>query len=116
MGSMIATLNKLNISCTVAPANALRNSFLSAICPMATMVLVTEVPIFDPMMIGIAGRTSKTETDNHPEISAGHRPKSCIAFHNFQAHRLDHVLKSSGQTQKLKRVLNDMVCVPNRPG
>lgn len=48
------TVNQLNMSCTVAPAKALRNSFLLAICVKETIVLVTEVPIFAPMMIGIA--------------------------------------------------------------
>lgn len=60
-GNNTMTHNKLNISCTVAPAKALRNWFLSPICPIATMVLVTLVPIFAPITIGIAGRTSNTK-------------------------------------------------------
>lgn len=39
----------------------LRNSFLSPACIMATIVLVTEVPMLAPMMIGTADFTSSTE-------------------------------------------------------
>lgn len=37
------------------------NSRLSAACIMATMVLVTEVPMLEPMMMGTADFTSSTE-------------------------------------------------------
>lgn len=36
------------------------NSSLSLACIKATMVLVTDVPIFDPMMMGMADLTSST--------------------------------------------------------
>ena len=42
------------MSCTVAAANARRNSSLSPICAIATMVEVTEVPMFAPMTSEIA--------------------------------------------------------------
>ena len=57
------TESQLNMSWTVAPANALRNWLRSVACAMDTIVLVTEVPMFAPMTIGIAGRTSMTEGD-----------------------------------------------------
>lgn len=38
----------------------LRNSFRSPACIMATMVLVTEVPMLAPMIIGTAVWTSST--------------------------------------------------------
>ena len=60
-GSSMPTVNQLNMSWTVAPANARRKSFLDTICPMETMVLVTEVPILAPMTIGIPTRTDITE-------------------------------------------------------
>ena len=60
-GNKITTHNKLNMSWTVAPAKARRNWFLSAIWPIATMVLVTDVPIFAPIVIGMAVRTVRTK-------------------------------------------------------
>lgn len=54
------TESQLNMSWTVAAANALLNSLRSPICVSETIVFVTEVPIFAPMMIGIAVGTSKT--------------------------------------------------------
>ena len=59
-GNKNTTHNKLNISWTVAPANARRNWFLSAIWPIATIVLVTDVPMLAPIVIGMAVRTVKT--------------------------------------------------------
>ena len=56
----MSTASQLNISCTVAPPKALRNSFLSPDWAMDTMVFVTDVPILEPMMIGMAGLTSIT--------------------------------------------------------
>jgi len=55
------TLSQLNMSWTVAPANARLNSFRLPDCAMETIVLVTLVPIFAPMIIGMAGPTSITE-------------------------------------------------------
>ena len=57
----MSTDSQLNISCTVAPAKARRNSLRSAACASETMVLVTDVPMLAPITIGMAGSTSKTE-------------------------------------------------------
>lgn len=59
-GRRIDTVNQLNMSWTVAPANARRKSFLLVICPIETMVLVTEVPMFAPITMGIAFCTGIT--------------------------------------------------------
>ena len=48
------------MSCTVAPAKALLNWFLSPDWARETMVLVTEVPMFAPIIIGMAGLTCST--------------------------------------------------------
>ena len=60
IGSRINTDNQLNMSWTVAPPKARRNSFFSRACPMETMVLVTLVPMLAPMTIGMACLTYKT--------------------------------------------------------
>lgn len=90
-GRRISTDSQLKKSWTVAPAKALevnehshdtvseviiqhvshnlyqyaliylRNSFRSPACIIATMVLVTDVPMLAPMMIGTADWTSSTE-------------------------------------------------------
>ena len=54
------TVSQLNMSWTVAPANARRNSSLSVDWANETIVFVSDVPMFTPMMIGIAGRTGNT--------------------------------------------------------
>ena len=88
-GSRTSTDSQLKQSCTVAPAKALcgaarrhrvapgeqppatqipsastsshrLNSLRSPACMRATMVLVTEVPMLEPMMMGMAERTSST--------------------------------------------------------
>jgi len=64
-GRKIKTDIQLNMSWTVAPANARRKSFLLVIWPMATMVLVTEVPMLAPIMMGIACGTVSTGTKVH---------------------------------------------------
>lgn len=61
MGNKSITLNQLNISWTVAPPKARRNSFLSAIWPRDTIVLVTDVPILAPITIGTACCGRRTE-------------------------------------------------------
>ena len=48
------TANTLKKSCTVAAAKARLNSLPRLICPMETIMLVTVVPIFAPIIIGIA--------------------------------------------------------------
>ena len=53
------TVHQLNISCTVAAENASSNWFLLPICVIATKVLVTEVPMLAPMIIGMAIWTFK---------------------------------------------------------
>lgn len=60
-GSKTITVSQLNMSCTVAPANALRNSALSFDCANDTNVLVTDVPMLAPIIIGMAVGTSRTK-------------------------------------------------------
>ena len=48
------TVNQLKKSWTTAAEKARSNCSMSPICVKATMVLVTEVPIFAPITIGIA--------------------------------------------------------------
>ncbi len=54
-------VHQLNMSWTVAAEKALLNMFLSPAWDNATRVLVTDVPTFDPMIMGIASSGSKTE-------------------------------------------------------
>ena len=61
-GKKTATASQLNTSCTVAPANARRKSFLFVICPIETIVFVTDVPILAPITIGTANFTVSTES------------------------------------------------------
>lgn len=60
MVSMTMTVHQLNMSWTVAAAKARRNMSRSPAWVMATKVLVTEVPMLDPMMMGTASSTSMT--------------------------------------------------------
>ena len=53
-GSKIITDKTLNISWCVAAENARINSFPLLICPIDTIVFVTVVPMFAPIIIGIA--------------------------------------------------------------
>lgn len=48
---------QLNTSWIVAPPKALRNSSRDPAWANETMVFVTVVPMFDPIMIGIVSRT-----------------------------------------------------------
>lgn len=50
-GSKMATVSKLNMSWTVAPATARAKFSALCTCVTATIVLVTEVPMFAPMMM-----------------------------------------------------------------
>ena len=68
-GRRTITDNQLNISWTVAPAKARRNSSRSPDWARDTTVLVTDVPMFAPMMIGMAGRTSRTTKMEHKIIN-----------------------------------------------
>ena len=60
IGNRTSTVSQLKISWTVAPAKALRKSSLLVICPIDTMVLVTEVPMLAPITIGKASLTVRT--------------------------------------------------------
>ena len=60
MGSRMKTQDQLNMSWTVAPANDLRKVAGSVDWVKDTMVLVTEVPMLAPMMIGIDCFTDST--------------------------------------------------------
>ena len=62
MGRRMMTQSQLNMSWMVAPANALRNSFLSIDWNMATIVFVTDVPMFAPITMKMAGLMGKTAT------------------------------------------------------
>ena len=55
------TVSQLNMSWIVAPANARLNSRWFPDCAMDTNVLVTLVPMFAPMTIGMARGTVITE-------------------------------------------------------
>ena len=59
-GKRTMTESQLNMSWTVAAANARRNSLRSPIWVNETIVLVTEVPILAPITIGIATLTERT--------------------------------------------------------
>mmetsp|Transcript_30128 Transcript_30128/g.66322 ORF Transcript_30128/g.66322 Transcript_30128/m.66322 type:complete len:204 (+) Transcript_30128:554-1165(+) len=57
-GNSTTTVRKLKQSCTVAPAKARRYSSLLPIWNMETIVFVTDVPIFAPIIMGMAFFTS----------------------------------------------------------
>ena len=59
-GRRINTESQLKQSWTVAPAKARLKSFLLVICPIDTIVLVTEVPMLAPITIGMASFTVNT--------------------------------------------------------
>ena len=63
MGRRMMTQSQLNMSWMVAPANALRNSFLSIDWNMATIVFVTDVPMLAPITMKMAGLMGKTATE-----------------------------------------------------
>ena len=54
MGRIHMTLSQLNMSWTVAPAKARRNSLRWPAWPTDTIVFVTDVPMLAPMMIKMA--------------------------------------------------------------
>ena len=56
----MATDRRLKMSCTVAAEKPRRRSSLLAKWPMATMVLVTEVPMLAPMIMKTALRTESS--------------------------------------------------------
>ena len=56
----------LKKSCTVEAAKDLLNSAERFRCAMETIVFVTEVPMFAPIMIGIAFKTVKTPPPTIP--------------------------------------------------
>mmetsp|Transcript_35775 Transcript_35775/g.57460 ORF Transcript_35775/g.57460 Transcript_35775/m.57460 type:complete len:208 (-) Transcript_35775:148-771(-) len=65
-GNKVSTDSMLNMSWTVAPEKARSSSMRSPACAMLTIVFVTEVPMFAPMMIGIACLTAKTSAPTKP--------------------------------------------------
>ena len=71
------TDNQLNISWTVAAAKALRKFSRSAAWVMETIVLVTEVPMLDPKIIGIAFFTGAPA-----ETKATGRKKQLLLFYD----------------------------------
>ena len=70
MIQVLATLARYDIKATftVPAAMALRNSSGRSICPAAMIVLVTLVPTFAPMMIGIARATSRPPAATRPTV------------------------------------------------
>ena len=50
----MATVIRLNVSCTEDAAKALRNSNFRVMCPSETILAVTVVPILAPMIMGMA--------------------------------------------------------------
>ena len=67
-GSNTSTDSQLKMSWTTAPAKARRNSFRSLTWANETMVLVTVVPTFAPITIGMAGFTGRTDKINNAII------------------------------------------------
>ena len=65
-GSSTTTERRLNRSWRMAPLKARSNSLLREMCPNDTSVLVTDVPIFAPMTIGIADRKGTTPAATIP--------------------------------------------------
>ncbi len=63
------TAHQLNMSWTVAAAKARLNVSLSPAWVMATRVLVTEVPMLEPMMMYTASSGDKTATDSEHYLS-----------------------------------------------
>ena len=59
---VLATINFYIENWPVAPAKALLKTFLSVDCVIATRVLVTVVPMFAPMIMGMPCWTVTTET------------------------------------------------------
>ena len=68
IGRRMITDSQLNMSCTVAPAKALLNSFLSITWVNATSVFVTEVPMLAPITMNMAGLMSMTTNRNNTDI------------------------------------------------
>ena len=99
----------LNMSWTTAPANALLNWFLSVACASDTRVLVTDLPMLAPIIIGIAGRTLITielkETTQHTLDSIG--KGSLIKF------KLQSIPKSK-QTQPKKTLYCNLIPCKNK--
>ena len=58
------------MSCTVAHAMARSNSIFRLMCPMDTIVLVIEVPMFAPMMMGTAIETLSVPLATKPTTIA----------------------------------------------
>ena len=76
-GKSIITTNKLKKSCIVEAAKALLNSCSLLTCPKETKVLVTVVPIFAPITIGIAYSKLRTPLPTKPTIVAVVTEEDC---------------------------------------
>ena len=68
-GSSTITEQMLKKSCTVEPANARLNSSPREICARETIVFVTVVPIFAPMIIGTAFSNDSAAVPTNPTTS-----------------------------------------------
>ena len=68
-GNSIITANTLKKSCTVAAAKARLNSLLLLIWPIDTRILVIVVPMFAPMIIGMAPDNVNAPALTIPTIS-----------------------------------------------
>jgi len=81
-------LSKLKISWMVLAAKALRNSSFRVICPREISVFVTVVPIFAPIITGIAAPKSRVplatygigHTSEH-EVCKGLPHRLCCITH-----------------------------------
>ena len=67
-GNRMATASTLKKSCTVAAANARRNSLDCRMWPSDTSVLVTVVPMFAPIAIGTASSTPSLPVATRPTM------------------------------------------------
>ncbi len=65
------------MSCTVAPANALRNSARRLLCATLTSVFVIDVPMLAPITIGMAVCTFRTETSAHAAAVLSTQQNQC---------------------------------------
>ena len=67
-GNMIATVTRLNVSCTDDAAKALRNSDFRVMCPSDTILAVTVVPTLAPITMKTAPPTSTAPAATKPTI------------------------------------------------
>ena len=105
-------ISKIVSPWTVAAAKALRNSLRSPICVSETIVFVTDVPIFAPIIIGMAVGTSRTKKCGknnqlfHYRIIFGHVRAGCEPYDSLTIGR-NHA-DNNGRWRR--RRLNEHCC------